>query len=68
MVYLKTFVPKEGEVVLLKRELLVIKLILPSDALGPDSGVPYTKGVVLPFPSQQGKVRTMYWLFQAGLL
>lgn len=54
--------------VLLKRELLVIKLILPSDALGPDSGVPYTKGVVFPLPSQQGKVRTMYWLFQAGLL
>lgn len=43
--------------VLLKRQLLVIKLILPFHDLGPDSWVPYTRGVVLPFPSQQRKVR-----------
>lgn len=43
------------EVVLLKRQLLVI--ILPSHGLGPDSWVPYIKGVVLSFPSQQRKVR-----------
>lgn len=45
------------EVVLLKRQLLVIKLILPSHGLGPDSWVPYIKGVVLSFTSQQRKVR-----------
>lgn len=42
---------------MLKRQLLVIKLTLPSHGLGPDSWVPYTKGVVLSFPSQQRRVR-----------
>lgn len=43
--------------VLLKRQLLVIKLLVPSHGLGLDSWVPYTKGVVLSFPSHQRKVR-----------
>lgn len=42
---------------MLKRQLLVIKLILPSHSLGPDSWVPYTEGAVLSFLSQQRKVR-----------
>lgn len=37
MICLNMLVPNGEEVVLLKRELLVIKLILPSHGLGPDS-------------------------------
>lgn len=45
------------EVVLLNRQLLVIKLILSSHGLGLDSWGPCIKGVVLSFPSQQNQVR-----------
>lgn len=49
-------VAKAEEEVLLKKELLVIKLILPSHGLGPDSWAPYTKSLFSspPFSADRG--------------